>query len=103
MKHKTGKMLLSWVIALVMVVGLLPGMSLTAYAAEETINSKTDTLNAHGITNINYGRHVEFGDDNRVFRLSGAGAEHPKRGHRRYGGRQVHAGAFGAEGCRRFH
>ena len=34
MKQKTGRKLLSWLLTLAMVVGLVPGMSLTAYAAD---------------------------------------------------------------------
>ena len=45
MKQKTGRKLLSFLLTLAMVVGLLPGMSLTAYAATETytnlMNNKT--------------------------------------------------------------
>ena len=36
MKHKTGRKLLSFLLTLAMVVGLVPGMSLTAYAATDT-------------------------------------------------------------------
>ena len=45
MKQKFGSKLLSFLLTLVMVIGLLPGMSLTAYAATETytnlMNNKT--------------------------------------------------------------
>ena len=36
MKHKTGRKLLSFLLTLAMLVGLMPGMSLTAYAATDT-------------------------------------------------------------------
>ena len=42
MKQKTGRKLLSFLLTLAMVVGLMPGMGLTAYAAQET---KTVTWN----------------------------------------------------------
>ena len=45
MKQKTGRKLLSFLLTLAMVVGLMPGMSLTAYAASTTV-----TWNASDIT-----------------------------------------------------
>ena len=39
MKQKTGRKLLSFLLTLAMVIGLFPGMSLTAYAAGEDITS----------------------------------------------------------------
>ena len=47
MKQKTGRKLLSFLLTLVMVVGLIPGMSLTAYAAQETLLT---TITATGTT-----------------------------------------------------
>ena len=37
MKQKTGRKLLSFLLTLAMVVGLMPGMGLTAYAASDTV------------------------------------------------------------------
>ena len=44
MKHKTGRKLLSFLLTLAMLVGLVPGMGLTAYAAEATtLTAETTT------------------------------------------------------------
>ena len=48
MKHKTGRKLLSFLLTLAMLVGLMPGMGLTAYAASTTV-----TWNASDITGEN--------------------------------------------------
>ena len=45
MKQKTGRKLLSWLLTLAMVIGLMPGMSLTAYAAEVPYASLKNTTN----------------------------------------------------------
>ena len=65
MKHR-GLKFLSLLLTLAMVVGLMPGMGLTAYAAEETItiNCQNDTLSAHGIKNKlgANGTYSDFGE-----------------------------------------
>ena len=48
MKQKTGRKLLSFLLTLAMVVGLMPGMGLTAYAASTTV-----TWNASDIVTEN--------------------------------------------------
>ena len=52
MKQKTGRKLLSFLLALAMLVGLMPGMSMTAYAAPtETLLT---TITATGKEQANY-------------------------------------------------
>ena len=45
MKQKIGRKLLSFLLTLAMVVGLFPGMSLTAYAATYTNGSSVSVKN----------------------------------------------------------
>ena len=45
MKQKTGRKLLSFLLTLAMVVGLMPGMSLTAYAASTTVTWNASDIN----------------------------------------------------------
>ena len=69
------KKLFGIMLSFALVLGLMPGMSLTAKAAEQTIsiNSITDTLSAHGIQNIggNSHSHLEFYKDNADSRHNG--------------------------------
>ena len=52
MKQKTGRKLLSFILTLAMVVGLLPGMSLTAYADNDPVDYRTATVDGttHAVT-----------------------------------------------------
>ena len=45
MKQKTGRKLLSFLLALALVVGLLPGMGLRAYADETKVGTATYNIN----------------------------------------------------------
>ena len=53
MKQKTGRKLLSFLLTLAMLVGLMPGMGLTAYAADEVsenislVNGQSLVLGTH--------------------------------------------------------
>ena len=49
MKQKTGRKLLAFLFTLAMVVGLMPGMSLTAYAAESTVTWDQTVFDTHPV------------------------------------------------------
>ena len=48
-KRKLGRKLLSFLLALAMVVGMLPGMSMTAYAAESTVTWDQTVFDTHPV------------------------------------------------------
>ena len=53
MKQKTGRKLLGVLLALVLVLGLVPGMSLTAYAATGTYTTYTTLKNNTTVVKFN--------------------------------------------------
>ena len=72
MKQKTGRKLLSFLLTLVLLFSLVPGMSLTAYAANqsETLDTNAGTDGAHTYTGTHFKVEVNYDMDTDGFCVS---------------------------------